>query len=294
MDEKIKGLSLVFVAYLTWGLLPLYWKLLSHVEAKEILTHRIIWSAVFLGVVLVLNGQLISAIRKFKDKAAMKSLATSSLLITINWLIYVWAIGKGYFIEAGLGYYICPLFTIALGRLILGEKLSGTKKIAVILTATGVFWKIIASGRLPMVALGLGISFAFYTLLRKKNPINSLEGLFIETILSFIPAVLYLSYLVITKQAAILEGNLFLNYLLIASGVVTALPLLLFAIGAPKVPLQTTAIFQFITPTLSTILGLLNGDSINPNQYIAYGFIWFGIIVYLIPSKNLDRVAETT
>lgn len=292
MEKEKRGWMLVLLAYTVWGILPGYWKMLASVSPLEVLSHRIIWSALFLGALLSWKGRLRASLRNFKDPNVMKVLGTSSLLISGNWLLYVWALGKGYFIEAGLGYYLCPLVILLLGRFVLDERLTILQTIAVSMVAAGVATKVAATGELPIVAMGLAVSFALYTLVRKTTTVNPLEGLFIETVLAGIPALFYAGYLLTTNHASFLSQSLSLDLLLVASGAITALPLLWLATGAQSTPLKLVGMLQFIAPTLTTVIGIYYGDPLKLSDVPVYALILGGIATYLLPERDLTLIKE--
>lgn len=284
MDKNKNGWSLVLLAYTAWGLLPGYWKLFASVSPLEVLAHRIIWSALFLGALLAYQGKLQTSFALFKDLKTMKALCVSTLFIVLNWLMYVWALGRGYFLESGLGYYLCPLLTLALGRFVLKEKLSALQTRAVCIVSLGVAVKILTTGHLPFIALSLATTFAVYTLIRKIAAVEPMQGLFIETLLSLVPAVAYLSYALWRGDASFLHRGVGVDLLLCSTGIITALPLLWLVTGAPSTPLQLIAIIQFLSPTLMVLTGVLAGDALKFTELPGYLLIWGGIAVYLWPS----------
>ena len=287
MNEGKKSLLLVIIAYITWGVLPGYWHLLSPVNPMEVLAHRILWSVMFLAVLLATRGNLLRTISKLRDRRILKTILCSSALICGNWLLYVWSLGHGYFIEAGLGYYICPLITVALGRIVLKEKLDRIKTIAIGFVALGVAYKIFSSGAMPWIALGLAATFAVYTLSKKSAALHAIEALFLETFLTALPAAAYLLYLAWRGESGFISQGNEIRFLLSISGIVTAVPLLWLASGAPRVSLQTISVVQFINPTLNIVIGLFNGHILTAQELPAYVLIWLGIGVYILPALRI-------
>jgi chloramphenicol-sensitive protein RarD len=281
-SESSAGLGSAALAYLAWGLLPLYWKALAHVTPGEILCHRIIWSALFVALLLSLQ-------RKWPDvRAALTGrrrglLLASGLLIGINWLIYIWAVNAGRVIEASLGYFMNPLINVLLGYLFLGERLRRAQTLAILLAGLGVVNEIAAVGHVPWVALVLAFSFGLYGLVRKAMPAGPLPGLFIETAMLTLPATLWLARLQASGTGALGRADTLTHVLLLASGVVTSLPLLAFAYGVRRLRLVTIGLLQYVSPTSMFLLGVfLFREPIPPSRPVTFALIWIGVLCYSI------------
>ncbi|KKB37576.1 EamA family transporter RarD [Bacillus thermotolerans] len=288
MNEQSRaGMLSIFIAYLIWGLFPIYWKLIEHVAAYEILANRIIWSFVFVVIFILLTRNIrkvrtavLSLIEKPKQAIV---LTAASLLISCNWFLYIWAVTHDRVIETSLGYYINPLMSVLLGVFILKESLSRAQVFSVILAAAGVLVLTVSYGQLPWVSLGLAVTFALYGLMKKTIQLEAASGLMLETLIVTPAAVLFLIYLSSKEQLALFSVSTATDLLLIAGGAVTALPLLLFAEGAPKIPLSMIGILQYITPTMTLFLGLFAyHEPFSSVQLLAFAFIWTALIVFTL------------
>jgi chloramphenicol-sensitive protein RarD len=283
--EQARGVLYAVGAYCCWGLFPLYWKPLHQVLPLEILCHRIFWSAVLLLVVLGYRRQWSWLAPFIREPRKLALFMVSSLCLSLNWLLYIWAVNSGHIVESSLGYFINPLVNVLLGRVVLGERLGAMQKCAVGLAAIGVLWMTIQLGTLPWIALGLALSFGLYGLMRKQAPLPSLEGLALET---FLLAPLALAALVLFQlrgQSDFGHGGNVQTIMLIGAGVVTAVPLLLFANGARRLKLATLGLIQYISPTLQLLLGvLIYHEAFDSARAIGFAFIWAGLVVYTLSS----------
>ncbi|MBP7688168.1 MAG: EamA family transporter RarD [Thermoflexales bacterium] len=278
-----KGLWYGIAAYGCWGLFPIYWKWLHHVPAIEVIAHRIIWSFVALTIVLLVMRQW----RAFQAEALKPRLiaryALAAVFVSINWFVYVWAVNQGFVVETSLGYFINPLLSVLMGVIILREKLRPAQWIPIGLAAAGVIYLTILYGSLPWIALTLAFSFGMYGLLKKLAPLNSLNGLTLETGLLFVPMAVYLIFIEINGQAVFLHTDLGSNLLMLGAGPVTVIPLLLFASAVRRIPLSTVGILQYITPTMQFLLGVLvYGEAFSSAQFIGFGLVWLALIVFTI------------
>lgn len=266
-------------AYLIWGLLPIYWKQLQHIPALEILSHRIIWSFVFVLILLWLRGNWSWLPELRKPKTILTFLA-STLLLSINWLVYIWAVNSNYIIETSLGYFINPLVNVLLGVLVLRESLNGLQWISVALAAAGVAYLTIEYGRLPWIALTLAICFGLYGLLRKQATLRSLPGLGVETAFVTLPALIFVSMQQATQQTFIQGIQPDLS-LMIGAGVATSIPLILFANGAQRIPLSSLGILQYLAPSMQLAVGILiYNEPFNTGDLFGFALIWLGLVVY--------------
>ncbi len=292
MVESKKGILVIILTYTLWGFMPIFWKQLSHVPADEVLAARIIWSFLLtLGFILLVNGgrQLWLDLKDlWATKKTFFLLMLASFLISINWFLYVYAVSHDRIVETSLGYYINPLISMLLGAIFLKEKLSPAIKIAFLLAATGVLISTISFGSLPLLALGMAFSFAFYGLIKKTIRLDALRGLAIETLFVFPIAVAYYFYLLSIGRVSFLEVGLSTDVLLIASGLVTAFPLLLFAIGAPLIPMYMIGFLQYIAPSLMLLIGVfIYGEAFTAVDILSFSLIWSALILFT-SSKFLE------
>lgn len=281
LSDPVAGVWYAIGAYLCWGLFPLYWKPLASVPPLQILCHRIVWSAVFVLVLLVAKRHWAWLLPLLRQPRKLGLFAVSSVLLSLNWLLYIWAVNSGHIVESSLGYFINPLVNVLLGRLVLGERLNSLQTLAVVLAACGVGWMTLQLGGVPWVALGLAISFGLYGLMRKQAPLPSLEGLALETFL-LAPFALGL-LLVFQSSGSGRFGHLGMtsDAMLVGAGVVTALPLLLFANGARRLKLATLGLIQYLSPTLQLLLGvMLYHEPFDGSRAVGFGFIWAGLAIY--------------
>lgn len=262
-----QGVLLAIAAYTMWGIAPIYFKAIGEVTPFEILSHRIIWSFVFLSFLLHMGKRWRAVVHVIRDKKKMGVLSATSLLVASNWLIFIWAVNSNHMIDASLGYYINPLFNVVLGMLFLGERLRKLQWFAVLLAFIGVMIQVLAFGQVPIVALALAISFGCYGLLRKKVNLDAQTGLFIETMI-IVPVALFYLFVIADTQTSDLTNNSWgLNLLLISAGIVTTLPLLCFNGAATRIMLSTLGFFQYIGPSLMFLLAVLvYGEAFNNKQ----------------------------
>ena len=278
MSKNKLGLVFGFSAYGLWGLLPLFWLLLKPAQAFEIVSHRAVWTLVFCIIILVLTKSLKSTLTTLKRPHVALKLFAASFLVSVNWLVYIWATNNGHVVEASLGYYINPLIIIAFGVLLLKEKMRRLQWVALGFAALGVLILTIDYGRLPWVALALAISWGSYGLIKKQLGLGALEGLAIETAISFIPYAGYLLYLGNqgTGQFGHSPG---LTALLISAGAVTAIPLLLFNGSTTRLPFTTIGLMQYITPTLQFSIGVwVRHEDMPTTRWIGFLIIWIALI----------------
>ena len=278
MTKNKLGLLFGISAYSLWGLFPLYWPLLEPANPLEIVSHRAVWTLVFCIIVLFATKALKETLVTLKRPKVAAKLFATSLLISINWLIYIWATNNGHVVEASLGYYINPLITIGFGVFLLKEKLRPLQWVSVSVATVGVLVLTIAYGRLPWIALGLALSWGSYGLIKKQLGLGALEGLAIET---FISAFFYLAYLVfLGNQGTGQFGNSWgLTLLLMSAGAVTAIPLLLFNGAANRLPFTTIGLLQYITPTLQFSCGVwVYQEEMPLSRWIGFFIIWVALI----------------
>lgn len=275
-----QGLAAAVVAYVIWGVFPLYWYLLRHVPALEIMAHRIVWCALFVAGWLFLSqgrGWLRASLRP----GVGRMLLVSSVLISGNWGLYIWAVTHGHVVESSLGYFINPLVNVLLGVLVLRERLNGAQWTAVAVAGAGVLWLTVQLGQPPWIALTLAFSFAFYGLIRKVAHVDAVPGLAIESLLMLLPALGLLGWMHARGEARFLGGQPGSDVLLVIGGVMTALPLIGFAFGARRIPYSTIGILQYIAPSLQLICGVwLLDEPFSGTQAVGFGCIWLALLIY--------------
>ncbi len=284
------GLWYALGAYVLWGLFPIYWKWLHHVPALQLIGHRIGWSFLLLMIVIVATKQW----TKFRSALTRRMLGVYSiagLLLSVNWLIYVWGVNAGYVVETSLGYFINPLLSVLLGLIFLKERLRPLQWIPVGLATLGVIYLTWTYGSLPWIALSLAFSFGFYGLVKKTSPLGSLYGLTLETGLVFLPALGYLLYVQAAGQGAFGHTGVVSDLLMIGAGVVTTIPLLMFASAARRIPLTMVGIMQYIAPTLQFLLGvLLYKEPFTTSKLIGFSMIWIALIVFWLEGLFARRM----
>lgn len=281
-----KGFLSVFFAYALWGFFPIYFKWLHAAPALQIMTHRVTWSFFFFLILIILRKQL-KPLFKVLNKRTFLIYAVAGVLLAGNWFTYVWGVNAGYVIETSLGYFINPLVSFLLGVLILREKLRPLQWVPLSLAVIGVVYLTFSYGRLPWIALTLAFSFGFYGLFKKIAPLGSIQGLMIETAAIFIPAVGFLLFSEFNGSGVFGHVSPLVTFLLVLSGVVTAIPLILFANGAPKVPLITIGIIQYIAPTLQFLIGVfLYHEPFTQERLIGFSIIWLALIIFTIEGLN--------
>ncbi len=271
-------------AFFMWGVFPLYLKTLKAIPPLEILSHRVFWSFVMLALILTLRHQWgwISSIKK-NPRITAAFIASASML-AINWVVYIWSINHDRIVDASLGYFIAPLFNVLFG-VMLGERLRLWQWISVGLAATGVAWLTISAGQLPWIGLTLAFTFGLYGLLRKTASLGALEGLTLETLVMLPLSALFLLLPESGSSHAFVNAGINTSLLLIAAGPVTAIPLLLFAYGARRIPLSLVGILQYIGPTIQLLLGIhLYNEAFSSTKLIGYGLIWCALGLYSIES----------
>lgn len=276
-----KGIWYAIGAYAFWGLFPIYWKWLHQVGALEVISHRIIWSCVILIIVIVALRQWNAFRQAALKPRILKIYAVAGVLLTINWLVYVWAVNAGFVVESSLGYYINPLVSVVLGVVFLHERLRSWQWLALAIATIGVLYLTIVYGSLPWIALALALSFGTYGLVKKTAPLGSLYGLALETSIVFIPALAFLLFVEATSQGAFLHDGIVPDLLMMGAGVVTTIPLLLFASATQRIPLSLIGILQYVSPTEQFLLGVLvYGEPFTPVQFIGFAMVWIALIIF--------------
>src|SRR4030095_4041074 len=248
-----KGILYGIGAYALWGFFPIYWKLLHNVPALELIGHRIVWSFLLLIAVVIITRQW-SEFRFTFNARTFRIYLIASVLIGVNWLMYVWAVNAGHIVETSLGYFINPLISVLLGLIVLREKVRWSQWVPIIIAFTGVAYLTAKFGRLPWIALVLAFTFGFYGLVKKLAPLSSLHGLTLETGILFIPALAYLGFVEVNGTAAFMHTGIGPDLLMIGSGLVTTVPLLMFASAARQIPLTMIGVLQYLAPTIQFLI----------------------------------------
>ncbi|MDG2533408.1 EamA family transporter RarD [Sphingomonas sp. HITSZ_GF] len=282
-----RGLALSIGAFAIWGVLPLYFHILSHVPALQILSHRVVWSVLLLAVLVFGFGRAGDIWRAARGRTLLL-LCASATLIAINWFVYIWAVETGHVLEASLGYFINPLLNVALGMLVLGERLRRWQGIAIAIAAVGVLVMAVNGGGAILISLSLALSFGLYGLVRKVVAIDSLGGLTVETVLLVPLAAGWLLYTGSqgTSGFGVSAGQ---TALLLAAGVITATPLLMFAAAARLLPLSMMGLLQYITPTIQFFVAIALGEPLRTVHLITFALIWAGCALYAWDSLRAAR-----
>jgi chloramphenicol-sensitive protein RarD len=286
-----KGMLNGIAAYLLWGVFPIYWKLLHEVSAMQVIGHRIIWSFALLILFILLTKQW----NEFRSVALTpKTLGLYSIagaLLTVNWLVYVWGVNSGFIVETSLGYFINPLISVLLGVIFLHERLRPAQWIPVALATAGVIYLTVAYGRLPWIALSLAISFGIYGFVKKLAPLGSLYGLTLETGIVFPVALLYLAFVALNGTSAFFHEGVQIDLLLIGAGVVTTIPLLMFASAARQIPLTVVGLLQYIAPTMQFLIGVfLYKELFDRAHLIGFGIVWIALIIFWVENFIANRM----
>ncbi len=284
-EDSARGFAFAFAAYFMWGFLPLYLKLVAHIPPMEVVAHRVIWSLPITAVILLLlkrSGDVWKAIRT-PSMLAM-ALVTASL-VTVNWLVYVYAITSGHALQGALGYYINPLISVLIGAILLKERMMLPQKVAILLAAIAVAILTYDAGGLPWISLALAFSWGFYAFFRKTLPIGPNQGFFLEILILSVPACLYILFVELSGTGHMANGNGASDIgLLIFSGIATALPLMSYANGAKLLRLSTIGMMQYIAPTMVFITAVfVFHEPFGQTKFIAFLFIWAGLITYSWP-----------
>jgi chloramphenicol-sensitive protein RarD len=280
-SEHRAGLLAAVGAFLIWGLFPLYLRALADVPPLQVIGHRVAWCCLFVLIWLALRGELPAVRTAFSTPGVVPRLTLSAVLISVNWLVYVWAVGNGHVVDSSLGYFINPLVSVLLGVVVLRERLNVAQKVAVGLAAAGVVYLTIVVGRLPWIALTLAFSFGLYGLIRKVVAVEAVPGLAVETMLLTPLAVAYLLWCEAQGSGSFGHTTVTISTLLALSGIATALPLGLFSFGARRIPLSTVGLIQYLGPTLQLLLGVtVFGEPFTAVRAVGFVLIWLALAVY--------------
>lgn len=291
-NEQAQGLVAALSAFVMWGVLPIYWKTLIFIAPLTIMLHRVIWSFAFLLLLEIKAGRLRSTLAALKDKRAAALTATRSLILGLNWLIFIWAVNNGHIVETSLGYFLNPLLNTLCGALFFKERPNFLQGCAILLALTGVGVQVAIFGRLPWIALSLASLFAAYGAMRKADPRRAVSGMFLETALITPLALAGLLWIALSGDITGLGESLPRLLLIMSSGLVTSLPLLLFAHSTQRLSLTTLGLAQYIAPSLTMVIGVfIYQESVTSGHMLSFACIWAALALYTFESLRLYRAA---
>ncbi|KAA5969752.1 EamA family transporter RarD [Pantoea sp. M_9] len=281
-QQTRQGIFYALGAYFIWGVAPAYFKLVMAVPPAEIMTHRVIWSVLFMLILITLSRSWKQVRQVAAQPKKVLLLALTAVTVGGNWLLFIWAVNNQHMLEASLGYFINPLINVVLGMLFLRERFRRLQWLAVVLAAAGVLVQLWQFGSLPVIALGLALSFALYGLVRKKIQVDAQSGMLIETLWLLPLAAIYLFGIADSATSHLSANPLSLNLMLVAAGVLTTIPLMLFAAACARLRLSTVGFFQYLGPTLMFLLAVLfYGERLTPDKLVTFGFIWLALAVFI-------------
>lgn len=283
------------LAFVLWGCFPVYFKLVQAASPDEILSHRVIWSAAILLGILLFTRQLHVLRLTLSDRGKRSGLALTSLIIAMNWLVFIWAVNHQHALEASLGYFICPLLNCLFGYLFYGERLRPLQKLALLFATAGVSIPLLSLSRIPWISLFLATSFALYGTLRKKIQADPIAGLCVETLILGPFALIWLIWLAVAGQIAFVSLGLSFSVYLMMAGVVTSLPLVLFASAANRIPLTTVGFLQYVAPSLQFLLAVFAfGEAFRLDDALTFACIWTGLVIYSADQVRQGAAARRT
>lgn len=299
-NETRSGVISAICAYLLWGLAPIYFKLISDVSPDEIMVHRIVWSCFLLFFIVIFSKKWLPLISIIKQPKILLKLTITASFLGVNWFMFIWAVNNDHLLDASLGYFINPLFSVALAVMFLGERLRKWQILAVVLAIVGVLIQLIYVGSVPIISLALAGTFGMYGLLRKKLPIDSFIGLLIESALMLPIALIYWQFFLNSETSNLLSNSMSLNAILLCAGVVTTAPLLCFTAAAKRLTLSTVGFFQYIGPSIMFLLATAYyHEELVIEKLITFAFIWTALFIYSLDSlkahkqkKRLRKLAE--
>jgi len=284
-SASVIGVVYAVLAFLIWGLSPIYWKTLISIPALEITMHRVVWSLAFLLPLIIIMRQFKAFVSVLKDRRTLLVLLLTSIIITGNWFLYIWAVNNNYLLQASLGYYMNPLINVVLGLLFLKERLRFAQVLAVLIASAAVLYLTLQYGEFPWVALTFAVTFGFYGLIRKVAPVGSLVGLTMETLLFILPAVIYLVFLKTQDSGYLFQISHKINLLLILTGPMTAAPLLFFTLAARRLKLSSLGLMQYIAPSGIFLLAVLvYHEPFSMAQVWTFVMIWTALTIFSIDS----------
>ncbi|WP_445619834.1 EamA family transporter RarD [Kushneria sp. Sum13] len=294
--ERSTGLLAALGCFSMWGVMPIYFHLIGPaVTPWEILTQRMVWAAVLLTLFVLISRRHEKVMAVLRQRHLLLALMASALLISCNWGVFIWAVSSHHVLQASLGYYINPLLNVVLGLIFFRERLRPLQIAAVLLAAAGVLIMVVGFGRVPWVSLILAGSFGVYGAIRKRIAVDSITGLYIETMLLLPFALLWLGGLYWQQEAVFLQGSLFTDALLVGCGLITVLPLVLFTMSARRLKLGTLGLIQYFTPTLHLLTGVfIFGETFNQANLVTFACIWAGLALYTVDTLRAQRQVSTS
>jgi len=285
-----KGILYGIGAYVLWGFFPIYWKFLHDVPALQVIGHRIAWSFVLLLAYVALSGQWKTFRVSAMNRRSIGIYSIAGVLLSFNWLIYVWGVNAGFIVETSLGYFINPLLSVLLGVIFLRERLRPIQWIPVGIAAIGVVYLTSVYGRLPWIALSLAFTFGFYGFVKKLSPLGSLHGLTLETGIVFPVAVIYLAIIGVSGSGNFLQDGASIDLFLIGAGLVTTIPLLMFASAAKQIPLTIVGLLQYIAPTIQFLIGVfVYKEPFDHAHFVGFAIVWVALIIFAVESYMANR-----
>lgn len=289
-SAQTRGALAAGVCYLLWGIVPIYWKQLVGIQPLELIAHRQIWSLLFMGVLVAAQGGFGEIRQVLASPRALGFNLLCSTLLTLNWLVYVEGVAAGHVIECSLGYFLVPLVNVAAGRLVFKEQLRPLQWTAIACATGGVAWMLMHLERPPWIAFTLAVTWGAYSLLKKKSTLGPLTGLTVETIVAAPLAIAYLIWRHHEGTGALGRVDAWTHTLILSAGVITAIPLLLFAYGAQRIRLSTLGLIQYLTPTMQFVLAVwLYHEPFSRDRAISFAFIWVGLALYTADSLLAQR-----
>ncbi|MEW9669907.1 EamA family transporter RarD [Ammoniphilus sp. 3BR4] len=282
-----QGIIYAILAYLSWGLLPLYWKLFSSMTAWETLSHRVVWSFLTIALIISLRAGWKKARAAIQDRRQIIGITACSIMIAINWVIFIWAVNVGRVVETSLGYYINPLISVVVGVFLLKEKLHKGQWLAIFIAALGVTFMTFSYGQVPWISLTLALSFALYGFFKKSVPVEPMIGLLWETLIAFPVALLYLSYMQYKGTETFFQQSLPVLIAMAVAGIATLLPLLWFAEAAKRLPLSTVGFIQYLAPTTTLLLAIfVFHEPFTKTELFSFSLIWLSLVIYTFSTWN--------
>jgi len=292
-QDSLPGVGYASAAFLIWGLSPIYWKVLRNIPALEIIMHRVIWSFLFLIIILVFQRHLNELITALKNRRTYLILFPTTILLGFNWFIYIWAVNNEHILQASLGYFINPLINVLLGMVFLKERLRPLQAVSLVLAGIGVLYLTFHYGAFPWIALSLAFAFGFYGLIRKVAPVSSLVGLSVEMLFLAVPALAYIVFLDNNGTGALFRISIKIDLFLMGAAFLTALPLLLFTRGARRLNLSTLGFLQYLSPSCMFLLGVyLYNEPLLNAQILTFVLIWTALFIYSTDSAMYYRLSK--
>lgn len=285
-----KGVIYGILAFLIWGLLPLYWKLLEMISPFELVTQRVVWSFILMAFLLIIKGKWNDFVKMLTNKEQIKIVTASALMVSINWFVYIWSVNNHYILEASLGYYLNPLALTVLGALFLKERMSLLQRIGVMVAFAGVLIKTVYYGSLPLISIILAVSFAIYGFIKKKSNLDAMTSLAFETLVVGVPSLFYVIYMETMGYG--IAGNLPFYYwfIMALSGIATATPLLLYAESAQRIPLYLLGVIQYLSPTISFLLGIFVFKEVcDFSTGLVFVFVIAGVIIFSLSQFKVTK-----